>query len=37
MALDDPWPFMHARRDFVVEATVLALCPTRPGGIRLKL
>src|ERR1019366_9792352 len=37
MALDDRWPVIHARRDFVVEATVVALRPTWPEGNRLKL
>ena len=37
IALDDRWPVIHARRNFVVEATVVALRPTWPEGIRLKL
>jgi D-alanine-D-alanine ligase-like ATP-grasp enzyme len=35
--LDKRRQVIQAGRDFVVEATVVALRPTRPQGIRLKL
>jgi hypothetical protein len=37
ITLDDRWPDIHARRDFVIEATVVALRPTWLGGVGLKL
>ncbi len=37
MAWDERWPVIRARRDFVVESTMVALRPTRLRGIRLKL
>jgi hypothetical protein len=37
MTRDDGWADMQAGRDFVVDATVVALRPTRLQGVRLKL